>query len=189
MSALESLDGKAHGNVFLVAFSLLVVKRSGDVHAAGATYDELALLFGVEVKEYFAFQFAGRQTISTIHSGLLVSGYKSLNGTVLQVGCLHYGHYRGHSEAVVSAESGALCLYPITVNVSLYGVCLKIVRAVFLLLRHHIHVSLEDYGLAVFHTRSGRLSHNDVAGLVREGFNAYLLGEVEQELPYFVEMS
>ena len=113
----------------------------------------------------------------------------SLDGTMLEGVVLHDCHDGCHAQTVVSAEGGAAGLDPLAVDVGLDGILLEVVLRLGRLLGHHVHVGLHGDALAVLHAGSSGLAHYDVAGGVLEGLHTDLLGEVEQILLDFLNMS
>ena len=189
VSALEALDGDAHGNLAGGGLHLVVFASGGNVDATGAAYYKLAPGLTVEVEEDVALHLSLGQVVGAIHARLLVFSDKALDGTVLEGVVFHHCHDGGDAQAVVGAQCGAFSLNPITVDIWLNGVSLKVVLALGSLLGHHVHVGLHGDALAVLHARGGGLAHNDVAGGVLEGLNAHTLGKVEQVLLNFLYMS
>ena len=189
VAATQTFQRHLHGHVVGVGLHLLVFEGGGDVDATGTADDELAPSLGVEVHQDVALQLVLGQVVGTKHARLLIGGDKCVDGAMLHILCLHHGHDGGHAHAVVGSQGGATGLHPVAVDPRLDGVGLEVVGALGRLLRHHIHVGLQDHALAVLHARSGRLAHHDVAGRVFEGLYASLTGEVEEELLYFLQMS
>lgn len=99
---------------------------------------------------------------------------------------LHDAHDGNYADAVVRPERCAFGMHPSVLDVGLDGVGLEVVLAVGSLLWHHVHVCLQHDGLAVLKAGSGGLAHHDVAGRVLKGLHANALGEVEEELLYFL---
>ena len=97
VASLETFQGNAHGYIFRIGLGFLVLQRRGDVHSAGAAYDEFPFLLRVQVEEYFPFQFASGQSVGTVHSCFLVGGDERFHWAVLQVGGFHHGHDGGHA--------------------------------------------------------------------------------------------
>ena len=189
MTASQSLKRNLQCGILRVSLDILVFQLGCNVNTASASYDKLAPCLGVEVQQNVGIEDVLRQSVGSEHACLLIGCDESLYWSVLQVLSLHYGHDGCNADAVVCAEGCTLCPYPFAVNVCLDGVVLKVVCALGRLLWHHVHVCLQQYGLAVFHAWCGWFAHNDVVGLVLEGFHSSLLGEVEQELLYFLQVS
>ena len=189
MTTAQTLQRHAHGSILSVRLHLFIFKRTGHVDTAGRANHELTPRLGVQVQQDVALQHLLGQVVRTVHARLLVGGDQRLHRSVLQVLGLHHSQDGCHAQSVVGTQRGALCLHPLTVYPRLYGVGLEVMRRLRRLLRHHVHVGLQDHTLAVFHARCGRLAHHHVATLVDEGLHAGFLGEVEQELLYFLQMS
>ena len=189
VTALEALEGDAHGGVAGSGLDLVILAGAGNVDTAGATDDKLAPRLAVKVEQDVALHLSLGQVVSAIHARLLVLGDQTLDGTVLEGVVLHDCHDGGHAQAIVGAQGGAASLDPLTVDVGLDGIGLEVVLRLGRLLGHHVHVGLHGDALAVLHAGSGGLTHHDVAGGVLEGLYADLLGKVEQELLHFLNMS
>ena len=99
---------------------------------------------------------------------------------MLQVLGLQHCHDGCHAQTVVGTQRRAFRLHPIPVHVGLDGILGEVVHRVIILLRHHVHVGLQDDSLAVLHTRGGRLADDDIACLVHKGFQAQALTKVYQ---------
>ena len=81
-------------------------------------------------------------------------------------------HGCGYADTIVGAESSTIGRYPFAVifNVGLDRIFLKVKDFVGVLLRHHIHVSLQDNARMILIARRGGFANKDVADLVLEGF-------------------
>ena len=108
-----------------------------------------------EVDEDLTLHEAGLQTESAGHAGLLVDGDEHLDGAVLAGGVDDGGQSGGHADAVVSAEGGLVGAHPSVVDDRLDGVGQEVVGLVAVGLRHHVAVSLQHDGRAVFEARGG----------------------------------
>ena len=186
VSSAKSFKCNTQCGVCRVCLYLLVVQCGCNVDTSCAANDEFSPCLGVEVKENVAVKFSGRKSVGTKHARLFVGSDKSLHGTVLQRLVFHNRHDGCNAYTVVGTECSAFSTHPLAVNISLDGVFLEVVGALRSLLRHHVHVCLQYYSLAVLHTRRCGLLHYDVAGSVFEYFHSSLLAEVEQELLYFL---
>ena len=153
VSTTQVLHSDTYSSIFRIGVHFLIVQCSGDVDAACRANDKLSPMLGVEVQENVALQLTFRQIVGTVHASFFVTGNQCVNRTVLQRPVLHNGHNGGHTQAIVSTEGCALGLHPFSVNPRLDRVGFKIMGAFWCLLRHHVHVSLQDDALAVFHTR------------------------------------
>ena len=165
------------------------MQRGGQVDAAGCADYHFAVRLFVEVEQYVAREGLGLHVVHAVHRGFLVGGDEALNRAVLQVVGFHNGHNRSHGHAVVGAEGRIRSIDPLAFYARADGVGLKVVVRGLGLLRHHVHVALQRHGLAVFHARRGGFAHDDVAGIVLEGLNAFLGRPVEEELLHFFEMA
>ena len=72
-------------------------------------------------------------------------------------------------------------LYPVAIDVGGDGIGEEVVGAVGRLLRHHIHVSLQDEALAAFQSFRSGFAHEDVTGFVLPRLYAGVLAPLKQE--------
>ena len=143
-------------------------------------------MLGVQIHQDVTLQLALRQFVGTKHTRLFVARNQRVDRTMLQRLVLHDGHDGSNAQTVVGPQRRTLSLHPLAIYPRLYGVCLEVMCALWRLLRHHIHVRLQDDALLVLHTRCGRLAEVDVSCGVFHGIYASLLTEVEQELLDFL---
>ena len=125
------------------------------------------------------------QLVGTRHAGLFVDGEEGFDGTMLQVGGLEDCHGGGGTQAVVSAEGGAVGFHPTVFDMGLNGIVLEIVHLVGVLLRDHVEVGLQDDALAVLHARGGGFAHDDVAAVVDQGLKAVVFAPLLHEGDHF----
>ena len=189
VTAEETGKRDFHGSVGSVRLHFFIFQSGSQVHAAGGADDHFAFILVVEVEEDFAFEDIGFHVVHAPHGGFLVGSDEAFNRTVRQRVVLHDCHDGGDSHSVVSTEGGVASTHPFAVNVGLNRVVLKVVRTVWSLLRHHVHVSLEGDILSVFHAGRGRFAHDDVAGFVLEGGDTFFFCPVKQELLHLLEMT
>lgn len=71
---------------------------------------------------------------------------------MLQCLVLHHSHDGGNTQSVVSTQCCSLCPYPATVNPWMYRIGFKIVVGLGVTLGNHVHMSLQDDTLVVFHS-------------------------------------
>ena len=91
----------------------------------------------------------------TVHTRLFVHGEERLQRRMNDVLVGQDSHGCSHTYAVVRTEGGAVGGHPLAVvlNVRLDRVFLEVKHAVAVLLRHHIHVPLQDHARMVLVTR------------------------------------
>ena len=189
MSATQSLQSHLHCHILGVGLHLFIVEGGCNIYTSSTTDDKLSPVLGVEIEQYVAREGLGLHVVHAVHRGFLVGGDEALNRAVLQVVGFHNGHNRSHGHAVVGTEGRIRSIDPLAFYARADGVGLKVVVRGLGLLRHHVHVTLQRHGLAVFHARRGGFAHDDVAGIVLEGLNAFLGRPVEEELLHFFEMA
>ena len=125
-------------------------------------------------------QHAGLQAESAKHARLFVLGNQGFQRPMLQVCGFQHCHDDSHAQPVVGTEGSALGFQPIAVHVSLDGVFGEVVHGVIVLLRHHVHVRLQDDTLAVLHARSSRFADNDIACLVHKRLQTQAFAVIHQ---------
>ena len=82
------------------------------------------------------------------------------------------GEFDGAADTVVGAEGGSLSGEPFAIDVGLDGILVEVEHHVYEFVAHHIHVTLQDHGLAVLHARGGRFADDHVACLIDIGVKA-----------------
>ena len=130
-------------------------------------------------------QLACGQIICAKHARLFVCGDERFDGAVLQVLCFHHRHDSGNANAIVGTQGGVARAHPsFFIDISLQRIGLEIVLALGTLLWHHVHVSLHEHGLSIFHAGCGWFTHYHVVSCIDKSFDTCLLGKIEQELLY-----
>ena len=162
-----------------------VVESGHGVDAAGATYEHLGVVFGVEVDEHGAGELAFLKIVGAGHAGLLVHGDEHFERTVNQVGIGKSGQSGSHADAVVGAEGSSVGAHPLAVDDGMDR-CGGEVETLVVALAYHIHVALEDERGSVLMAGSGGFTENHVADAVGMGIDAVSFGIVENELTYFL---
>ena len=158
---LSTQEEAASGSLFL-----LETERGGSITSTGTRHEDFSLVLGIQVDEVVARHEAGLHTLGTRQSRLFIACKDALDGTVLDVAAFQQCQFHSTSYTVVGTQRGTLGSQPLTVNIGLDGVGIEIELHIDELVTHHIHVALQDDGLAVFHTFGGRLANDDVAGFI-----------------------
>ena len=166
VTATQTLQGNPSCHPSINRFLFLIFQCGSDINATGTTDIKFPFILGVKVQQDFAFQCPGLQTECTVHAGFFILGYQSFQRTVFQSVVFKDCHDSSDPQTIVSSQRSALCLYPITVNIGFDGIFCKVMNGIVIFLRHHIHVRLQDDALAIFHTRSGRLTDNDISDFI-----------------------
>ena len=191
VTALATRQADAYGYVALFGLYGLEVERSGGVHAAGAAYVQFALGLRVEVEQVFAAQPSALEVERTVHAGLFIHGEQCLQRGMHGVLVGQDSHGGRNADTVVSAQSRTVGRYPLAVllYIGLDGVFLKVEDAVVVLLRHHVHMALQDDTRMVFHAGRRRFADQHVADLVLQGLQTQALTVIDQEGSYFLFLS
>ena len=145
---------------------LLIFQSSSNIKTTGTADIEFSFVLRVKVQQNFPLHSSRFQAECTIHSRFFILSNQSFQWTMLQVIIFKYRHNGSHSQTIICPQRGSFGFHPITVNIGFNGICCKIVDSIVVLLGHHVHMRLKDDALAVFHTRSGRLTNNNIADLV-----------------------
>ena len=165
---------------------LRLVGHGGHGAAAARTaHKYFSLILAVQIYQHVAAHEARLHTHGTRESGFLVACEHALHRAVHQVGRREHSHLHGHANAVIGSQRGALGLHPLAVYPGLDGIMVKVERHILVLLAHHVHVALQDDGLAVFHARGGRFADDDIACIVPAGVQTQLLPIGKQEVNHF----
>ena len=163
VAAFQAAHGDAVGSaVFRSGFQFVPHLHDG-VHATGAADEDLAFILRVEVEEDTAGEVVRVEFHGASEASLFVDGEDALERTVFHLRVGDDGQGRSHADAVVSAEGRAVGMQPLALDDRLDGVFLEVVLLVAVLLANHVHVGLQDDGLAVFHALGGGHGHDDVA--------------------------
>lgn len=189
VAAEQTANAHLHIIEILGSVAAFVGEIGSGVDAACAAYEDLAVVFRIEVQKHRAADHILAEVLGSFEADLLVDGEESLNRTVNQILVDHHGHSGGAADAVVGAESGALGLNPLAVDISLDRVFHKIMAYVAVLLGNHVHVGLKDHRRGVLMTGSGRLAHHYVAHLVGLNLDAVVVGEFYEKIPDLLFMA
>ena len=189
MSATQTFQCHFQRYICRVGFFFLIFQCCGQVFTSGTTDIQFAFFFRIQIQQDVSFDGSGFQAESAIHAGFFVRSNQGYQRTMLQGLVFHDRHNGCHTHTVVGSQCSTFGTYPLAVHVWLNRVVFEIVLYIFVLLRNHIHVCLQDNGLAVFHSRSGRLAVNDVSCFILERFYTYTLAKLQQECLNFLQMS
>ena len=166
VSAQEIVDGYLKEEVILGHCHLFIFKGSVGAHTSGTADKDFALVFRVEVEQDVAIHEAALHGIGSSEASLLIHRKHTLYRTVLDAIVGEHSKSRSYTDAIVGTQGSAIGLEPFTVNDEADGVVHKIVVNTLVAFAHHIHVRLQDDGLAVLHARSSRFGDDYIAGLI-----------------------
>ena len=171
-----------HVDVDALALSLVDGDGKGQTggSAAGTADGEDSLSLGITVDENPALQERGVQGGRALHADLLVHGENALQGRMRNVVRLQNGQRVGHGNAVVAAQSGVLRPDVFPVRAQRQGVLAEVDGALLGLLRHHIHVTLEDHRGVMLIAGGAVLVDDHVMDLVLHAAQAVLPGKAHQ---------
>ena len=164
VSAMAS-DSSAYGKLAtLRAFSyrliFKVINRLGS-YTAGASYEHLAFVFGVEVNESASREETFLHSLSTIHSRLFGDGEHAFELTHREI-AFQKGQASRDAYTVVGTQSGVLSYHPAIFHHIFDRVLEKVVRYAFVFLAHHILMGLKHERRYVFLTCTCLTSYADI---------------------------
>ena len=186
MTAGQALDGQSNKEHAVFYGFILVVESGHGAAAAGTTYKDIAFLLIVEVNHHSALQEISRHGFGTGKTCLLVTGEDTLQRTMLDVRGTEDGNLHGTADTVICTQGCTLGLHPLSVDISLDGIILKVKLYIVVLLANHVHVALQYNNRLVLHTRSGRLADNDIAYLVAYCLQTKTTAYLQQVLHHLV---
>ena len=159
-------------NVAFFGIYRLIRERSFRVYTTGTTYIQLALGFRIEVEKVFALEPTTLQVIRTIHTGFLINREERLQRRMNGILVCQDSHRCSYTDSVVCTKGRTVRRNPLSVvlDIRLDRIFLKIKDFVAVLLRYHIHVSLEDHTRMVLHAGRRRFANEHVADLVLQRF-------------------
>ena len=175
MSAHQALQLSLHEEQSCGSRLALEGKRGRCGATAGARDEDFALVLRVEVDEVVTRHESGLHAHRSRQSGLLVAGKDAFNGTVLNIVTLQNGQLHRTTDTIVGTQRCPFSGQPLAVDIGLDGVGVKIDLVVHQFVADHIHVALQNDGLAVLHARGGCFADDDVARLVDLGVQSVAL--------------
>ena len=96
---------------------------------------------------------------------------------------------RRNTDTIISSQCRFGSAHPLTIDTRKDRIGLEIMVHRFIRLRNHIHVSLKNNRLAVFHTGCGRFANNDIPGLIQNGLQSQRTTYTHYILGDFIEMT
>ena len=150
------------------------------VDTAGATDEDLAVVFGVEVDKTLGLQHTVLQFHRTGESCLLIHRKEALDRGVLQFGVGDSGKGHRDTYTVIGAEGSTLCFQPFTVDPGLDRIFEEVVLHVSVFLCDHVHVGLQNDAFMVFVARRRGYAHDDVHGFVGHTLDTVRSSEIAQ---------
>ena len=154
----------------------------GEVHSAGTTDADFAVVLRVEVEQDVATEPVLLELEGAGHACLFIDGEQKLQRRVWNVVRLHHGKHGGHPQSIVGSEGGAFGLDPVVVHGHPDAFGVEIERRVVVFLVDHVHMALEDDRLAVLHAGCGWLANEHIADGVGFDLEAGLFGQAGDPL-------
>ena len=176
--ACEAVDIDLHVEHVARYVSAYMLELCIVAYTARTTNENLAFILRIEVNEYIALQQLGRESLGTGKTSLLIDSEEAVHRTMLHLLIGKDSHGSSHTYTIVGSESRTLRFEPLAVNPWFYGILCKIVLNVGTLVAHHIHVTLQDNGLAVLITRSRGFLYKHIAYTVGYRLVAKTLAEL-----------
>ena len=188
VSAFQSFHLNLAAEVSGRDIGFLILELGYGVHAAGTADEEFAFVFGVEVQQDVAVHESFFQRKGSGQSRFFVDGEQAFQRTVLNGVVGQNSQFGGYADAVIGSQCCAFGFQPFPVHFRLNGIVHEVVLHVVVLFADHVDMRLQDNGLAVFHTRSGRLTNNNIADLVDKRLQSKFFAEVHQKFGHFFYM-
>ena len=189
MTTAQPFQGNFQSNVSRICFHFFIFQHCCQVFTACTTDIQFSFFFRIQIQQNITVYRSRLQTERTEHTGFFVGSNQCFQRTMFQRLVFHDSHDSGNTHTIIGSQSRAFSFHPISVNVSLDRIIFKIMHCIVILLRNHVHVSLKNHLLTVFHPRSGRLAVNDITGFVLEWLYAYTFSKVQQELLHFLQVT
>ena len=168
MTTAQPFQGNFQSNVSRICFHFFIFQHCCQVFTACTTDIQFSFFFRIQIQQNITVYRSRLQTERTEHTGFFVGSNQCFQRTMFQRLVFHDSHDSGNTHTIIGSQSRAFSFHPISVNVSLDRIIFKIMHCIVILLRNHVHVSLKNHLLTVFHPRSGRLAVNDITGFVLE---------------------
>ena len=188
MATKKIVDNDLKGKVTLGHSHLAIGEGSICAYTTGTSDEDFTLVLRVEVEQDITIHKTALHGHSARETSLLINGKHALDGTMLDAIIGEHGKCSSHTDTIIGTQCGTIGLEPVAINNETDGVGHKVVINALVALTHHIHVRLQDDGLAVFHTGCGRLADNDVASLIDLGGQAVRLAELTQPSTHLLLM-
>ena len=191
MTAFAAAHAHTQCDVAGLGLYRLVAEGGSRVHASCAAYIQLSFRLAVQIQQILAFQPSRFQVVCAVHAGLFVYREECLQGRMNGVLVGKNSHCCCHADAVVCTQSRAVGGHPFAVvlHVCLYRVFLKVEYTVAVLLRHHVHVALQNNARMILHACTRRLADQHIADLVLKGLQTKTLAVIHQELRYLFALA
>ena len=189
MATKQAVNIHAHCRVFRINVYLLIFHSCRLVYSTGRTDNHFAFRLIVKIEKDLARERIRIHMVYAIHCRFFIGSNEAFDRAVRNRIVLHNGHNCRYSHTIVCTECRSFCLDPFAVNPSFDRIVQEIVLRVFSLLRHHIHMALHRNDLAILHTRSSGLAHNNIAGFVLESLNIAFFCPIEKELLDFLQVA
>ena len=148
--------------------------------AAGAGNSEDTLVLGVQIDHPLSFEHGKIHPVSAVHTGFLIHGDDDLQRGMGDGGIGQQSKAVGNSDAVISAQCGAIGENAGVIMGHIQTIHCKINGAIRAFLTHHVHVSLQDDRLVILIPRGTVLEHEDIVQLVLNVGKTVLLGKGHQ---------
>ena len=130
------------------------------------TDENLTLVLRVEIDEVIAGHEASLHAFGTRETRFFITCEYTFDGAVLDIIRGKDSQLDGTADAIIGTQRRTLCGQPLTIDVGLDGILVEIKLHIDKFVAHHIHMTLQDDGLALFHALGGRLADDDIACLI-----------------------
>ena len=147
-------------------------------HATSATDEHLALVLRIKIHKNVTLQKFWGKSLGTCKTGLLINCKKTVYRTMFQLLVGKYSHCSRHANTVIGTKSCSLSLQPFAIDPWTYGILCKVMINIGTLVTNHIHVTLQNYCLAVLITGIRRFLYKHITYRIGNGFITKFLSKV-----------
>ena len=83
--------------------------------------------------------------------------------------------FHGASDTVISTQRRTLSCQPLAIDIGLDGIVIEINLVIHQFVTHHVHMTLQDNGLAVLHTLRSWFANDNIARFIHFGVQSVAL--------------
>ena len=176
----QSLQLTTHKEQTCRSSFFLEVKLGSSITTTRTRNKDFTFVLRVKVDEIVASHEASLHTFSTRQTSLFVTSEYTLDRTMLNVVAVEHCQFHSTTNTIVGTKCSTLSCQPLAIDICLNSVCIKVKLYIYQFVTDHIHVTLQNHRLAVFHALSSTLTNDDVTSLVNLGIESTTLTPVFQ---------
>ena len=155
VAAFTALNSYTQGDIALFRLHRLIVEHRSCIHTSGTTHIQLTFGLRIQIQQILALQPTTLEVERSVHTRFFINSEESLQRRMNSILVCQNSHSSSHTDTIVRTQRRAVGRYPFPVilYIGLDRIFLKIKLLVAILLRHHIHVSLQNHSGMILHTR------------------------------------